>query len=423
MDRQQILHLLKYEPYKIGHFIGLKDLNELNNEWIRSFLYSTDDQTLQSHRGSYKTTCLGLFLSIHTITRPNENIMMFRKTDTDVAEVFRLVKNILRDPVMQKISTVLYDKPIEFNRLTSTEIHTNLSSSSKGASQIVGSGLFSSITGKHADIVITDDIVNVKDRISSSERERTKLSYMELQNIKNRGGRFINTGTPWHVEDAFTLMPNLKKYDCYSTGLISQEEIMRLRGTMSDSLFSANYELKHIADADAMFKSPNWCKTPELLNGGISHVDASYGGADGTAFTIINRLDDGRIIALGKRWNKHIDDCRSEIRLIHNYYKCGSIFNELNADKGYLAKELKKDGLLVRSYNENMNKYVKIATYLKKYWNDIYWLEDTDHEYIQEILDYTEFAEHDDSPDSIASLLRESEKSMKLQVKTFKGGI
>ena len=53
-----------------------------------------------------------------------------------------------------------------------------------------------------------------------------------------------------------------------------------------------------------------------------------------------------------------------------------------------------------------MNKYIKISSYLKAYWNKIEWLEDTDPDYMNEILDYTENAEHDDSPDSAASMIR-----------------
>ena len=73
-----------------------------------------------------------------------------------------------------------------------------------GSYQLLGIGLRASITGKHAYYVITDDICNLTDRISRAERERTKLQYDELQNIRNRGGRIINLGTPWHKEDVFT---------------------------------------------------------------------------------------------------------------------------------------------------------------------------------------------------------------------------
>ena len=54
-----------------------------------------------------------------------------------------------------------------------------------------------------------------------------------------------------------------------------------------------------------------------------------------------------------------------------------------------------------------MNKFIKISSFLKKYWKDIIFIEDTDPEYISEILDYTENAEHDDSPDSLASAIRQ----------------
>ena len=85
--KKQTLDLIYYEPYKIGHWVGFHDLTELHNEWLRSFLYAEEDQTLLAHRGAYKTTVLSLFLAIHTVIDPNENVMFFRKTDDDVTEV------------------------------------------------------------------------------------------------------------------------------------------------------------------------------------------------------------------------------------------------------------------------------------------------------------------------------------------------
>ena len=409
-SKKAVLDLLWNEPYKIGHWVGFKDLTTLHNEWLRSFLYADKDQTLLAHRGSYKTTDLSLFLAIHTVTEPNENVMFFRKTDDDVTEVLVQTQKIMKAGCMQQIVRTLYGTNLQFLKENNSEIHTNLCTSTKGVSQIVGLGIGTSITGKHADIVVTDDIVNLKDRISKAERERTKTQYMELQNIKNRGGRFINTGTPWHKEDAISIMPNVRRYDCYSTGLITRGKLEELRQSMSDSLFAANYELKHIADKDAMFRNPQFTGDRKSIYGGIAHIDAAYGGEDGTAYTAFNRLKDGRIIGLGKRWNKHVDDCLSEIRILHRDLQLGSVSCERNADKGYLAKELSEMGFLVDPYSESMNKFLKISTHLRSNWKNITWLEDTDPEYINEILDYSEFAEHDDSPDSAASLLRKYDK-------------
>lgn len=419
--KQAVLDLLWNEPYKIGHWVGFKDLTTLHNEWLRSFLYANEDQTLLAHRGSYKTTDLSLFLAIHTVIKPNENVMFFRKTDDDVTEVITQAQKVLQSGAVQKMAYSLYGSDLQLTKANNSEIHTNFCTSTKGISQVVGLGIGTSITGKHADIVITDDIVNLKDRISKAERERTKTQYMELQNICNRGGRFINTGTPWHKEDAISIMPNVKRYDCYSTGLISREKLEQLRQSMSDSLFAANYELKHIADKDALFSNPQFIDNAALIYDGICHIDAGYNGEDGTAFTIMKETAGG-IVALGKRWDRHVDECLDPISALHKRFRAGTIYCEDNADKGYLRKEIKQRGLPCSGYHESTNKFIKISTHLKKAWKDIRWLEETDPEYINEILDFTEFADHDDSPDSAASLIRQIEGKA-IKVNLFKGGI
>lgn len=402
---KQYLNLIKTEPVKFGHWTGFNDLIDIHNEWIKSFLFAKEDQTLLAHRGSYKTTCLAIAIAFLIVLQPNKNIIFFRKTDSDVIEIVLQVQKLLLNDYFQKLAYVLYSVEITLIKASGFEIDTNLKTSSRGTSQLLGSGIKASITGKHGDIIITDDIVNVRDRISRAERELIKLQYQELQNVKNRGGRFINTGTPWHKEDAISKMPNVSKYGVHDTGLINKEQEQHLRGNMSPSLFAANYELKHIADADAMFSSPKFTNKINLIHNGVGHVDASYGGADGTAYTVF-KVHGDRIIGFGKRWEKHVDDCLNEIVTYHKEFRTGTIHLERNADKGYLTRELNKRKAFAQDYHESQNKFIKITTYLRKYWNQIEWLEDTDPEYLSEILDYTENAEHDDAPDSAASLLR-----------------
>ena len=404
-EKSNYIDLILDEPYKIGHWVGFEDLTSLHNEWIQMMMFSKSDETLLAHRGSYKTTCLSIAIALLMLLKPNMTIIFLRKTDTDVKEVINQVTKILKSPTVFYLCQKIYGVDIALTEESSFNITTNLFTSTKGASQLLGLGIKSSITGKHADLVITDDIVNLKDRISKAERDLTKAAYMELQNIKNRTGRILNTGTTWHKEDAISIMPNKHVFDCYNTGLIDRKQLEAIRQSMTPSLFAANYELKHIADEDALFTNPIFTDKNELIYNGICHIDASYGGADGTAFTIVKKVDDGFIV-FGKRWNKHVDDCLDEIGLLKEKYLGGSISCERNADKGYLAKELKKRKHVVYEYDEKMNKFIKISTYLRSNWGKIKFLEDTDPEYINEILDYTEDAEHDDSPDSLASILR-----------------
>lgn len=405
MTKEQILNLLWENPIQIGYWVGFKDLTEMHNEWLKSFLYEDEDQTLQGHRGSYKTTTLSLFFALHAIEKPNEPTMFFRKTGGDVAEIIRQTSNILHSAYIQEIVRILYGKDLVFYKDSNSEIHTNLATAIKGSSQLIGLGIGTSITGKHADVVVTDDIVNVKDRISQAERERTKIAYQELQNIKNRGGRFINTGTPWHKEDCFTLMPNPKKYDCYSTGLMSQEQIDELKLHMTPSLFAANYELKYIADENVLFSEPKQGANAEHVKNGICQLDSAFYGEDYTAFTIMT-YENGTYYVFGKLWRRHVEDCYGEILNLYTQFMCGKMYIEKNADKGMVSRDLRNIGIRTVNYNESMNKHIKISTYLKAIWHEVVFVEGTDAEYIEQICDYTEEAEHDDAPDSASSLAR-----------------
>ena len=82
------------------------------------------------------------------------------------------------------------------------------------------------------------------------------------------------------------------------------------------------------------------------------------------------------------------------------------VYVETNGDKGFLEKEIKQMDHWARGYPETENKLIKISTHLRKWWPHIVFAEGTDPEYIDQILDYTENAEHDDAPDSAACLCR-----------------
>lgn len=405
MNKTQAVDFLAREPYKYGRLIGFENLSELHNEWIVEMLRGKDDITIQAHRGSYKTTCASIALALTIILLPNKRTMFMRKTDGDTREVMKQVQKILLDPHTQYFVQTIYGINLKMQTQSVAEISTNLTTDIKGTAQLVGIGIGGSITGKHFDRIFTDDIVNVSDRVSKAERERTKIVYQELQNVRNKGGRIVNTGTPWHKEDCFSIMPAPRKYDCYTTGLLSKEELDGLRQSMLPSLFAANYELKHIPSEDVIFTTPNTGADPSLVEQGICHIDAAYYGEDFTAFTIVNRID-GKYYVYGRIWRRHVDDVSDEIIRLRKAFNGGKIYCEDNGDKGYLAKALRNKGELVGTYHESMNKYLKITTYLKDQWTNVVFVKGTDEAYINQICDYNENAEHDDAPDSLASLMR-----------------
>lgn len=409
MTRDQAVAFLRDKPYKYAHLLGFTKLTKLHNEWIIQMVRGKKDHTLQGSRGTYKTTCVSVALAIILILLPNKRNLFMRKTDTDVKEVIKQVQKILEADVTQVLVQAIYGVSLRMNVQTATEITTNLTSDIKGTNQLVGIGIGSSLTGKHFDNIFTDDIVNITDRISKAEREKTKIIYQELQNIKNRdGGRIFNTGTPWHQDDAFSIMPDAEKYDCYHERIreiLTQEELDDIKSKMLPSLFAANYELRFIASEQVIFADPQKGADQGKVMNGTMHLDSAFYGEDYTAWGIMTHIG-GKYYLYGRMKRAHVEDCYQDIQADYNRFLCTKLWNETNADKGMVGKDLKKLNIRAALYHENMNKYLKIVTYLKAIWPDLVFVDGTDPEYIQQITDYFEDADHDDAPDNAACLAR-----------------
>lgn len=419
MTKQQAVDFLKNKPYLFGHMLGFDKLSEIHNDWIKNMVFGRGDISLAASRQTYKTTCDSIALALIIILLPNKRTLFMRKTDSDVKEIIAQVSKILKDQHTEFFVNAIYGVKIKILSESAMHISTNLMTDMRGTAQLLGIGTNSSLTGKHFDRIFTDDIINLKDRISQAERERTKLIYQELQNIKNRDGRIINTLTIWHKQDASLLMPNLVKYDCYHPEIkkiITAEQLQDIKSKMTPALFACNYELKIIADEDLLFGERPTGASIENIFGADCHIDSAFGGEDYTAFTAMSYRD-GCFYVYGKCWRKHIENCYNDIYTDYVKYQLGKCRTETNADKGFVARDLKrKFGMRMATYHEGMNKHIKISTFLKAIWDKVIFVKGTDDEYIEQILDYSAEAEHDDCADSAASLARKLYKKAGIRV-------
>lgn len=401
-----VLDDLRDHPENYLRLMGFGRRCPVYGDWMREMMFGTSDYTLQAFRGSGKTTCVSAALALKVLLYPNRKVAFFRKTDQDTKEVIFQVQKMLASSETQALSVQVWGVPLRMLVATQSMITTNLTSDPRGAAQLTGMGIGGSVTGKHYDEIFTDDIVNLKDRTSRADRERTKAFYMELQNIKNRGGRIMNTGTPWHVDDCFSIMPEPHRWDYRSMPeVMSKEEGDKIRERMTPSLFAANYELRHIPSDDIIFTHPKTGAPIHMAEQGEAHVDAAYYGEDFTAFSLVAKHD-GRYYVYGRLWRKHVDDVTPMICEEMRRLRALRLHMETNSDKGYSIKRFRAEGFKTLPYAEKHNKHVKIVTYLKSAWPDVIFCEGTDQAYIDQICDYTEDADHDDAPDSLASLIQ-----------------
>ena len=147
MTRQQAIKFLKEKPYKFGHMVGFTKLTPLHNQWMRKMLkVNGEEYTLLAHRGSYKTTCVAIVLALIMILLPRLRILFIRKTDTNVKEIIRQVRNILLHLKTQVFVRAIWNVDLKLTKDTDNELSTNLCTDTKGTSQLLGVGIGSVFT-------------------------------------------------------------------------------------------------------------------------------------------------------------------------------------------------------------------------------------------------------------------------------------
>jgi len=411
-------HLIKIReyPHLLGNLIGKDKLKEIHSEWIT---YAWDDvkhKSLQAHRGSYKTTAITIVGAIWWLLfNPNDRIAIVRKGFTDASDCVKSIRSAFQLPILCGLFEYAHGLSPKLFVKRDARLTFNFKRKSTPEGSIDAYGLETNLTGKHYDKIITDDIITLKDRISSTEREKTKEFVREMRtNIIDPGKSFVGVGTPWHkldawgeVKDSIEVMPRpIKKYSIMDCDILNEEEIQQKKSVTTPSLFAANYLLQHMSSEESIFKEP-FFKEWNYSYEGRAHLDAKYWGTDTNALTIMAKKPDGRIQAVGFTFNENVKEKYGFIYHKWLNYRTGTMYNESNADKAFLADELSKMGIPVQSYHESMNKHVKITSWLLKYWNLIDWDYRTDDEYLCQIVEYIEGASVDDAPDSAASLLRE----------------
>lgn len=379
---------------------------------------------LMSHRGAYKTTAITeAGIIYYLLFHPNDRIALIRETFTEAASTLETIKKYMQDPAVQSMFTYAHNgrEPVAV-RSPFGSVTYNFKHSITKEGSIDAFGINQVPTGRHYDRILCDDIVTIKDRLSRAHREMVKQGVLEIMtNIIDPGKSCFFVGTPWHHDDAWSMMneekeliiPEPWKFRPADTGILSPEELMKKRKTTTASLFAINYMLDtSVKDEGQIFDEPifgqwDWNLRPTRIHG---HLDAAWDGTCTNALTIMAERPDGLIQAYGKVFPGTFDSCKYPVSNICKERNVRNFHMEKNPDKGMAGGELRKiPGFpTVHLYTESMNKDIKIVSFLKKFWERIIWDPNTDPEYLNQITDYRPGQEPCDAPDSGASLLRQA---------------
>jgi hypothetical protein len=414
---RKILGRLAEKPHLLGHIMGYKKLGEIHSDWIKYQWLNPAESVLQAPRGSYKSVA-DIIVGTHwwLLFHPDHRIIISRKTHTQSAEAIQEIRKQYESDNVRNLYWDLFKIDNLKGERWSDNIGIDLSTKTRITKEpsVMPIGLGGAVTGYHCERFKCDDIVTIADRYSKAERLRTMNFIKELVNIPDRdGGKTSYTGTPWHKEDAFSMLPKGKVYTVHTPRLrreipdYTDENLAAIKRRLGISLYSANYELKHIADEDRLFGEPifqDWKFGTSL----IGYLDPAYSGENHTALTFAGRLPESKKIQVrGYVWDRHVNQCYKEIVTLCHRFRVGTLFVEINADQGQAYKDLfaLRKGLC-KPVREKMNKHARIVAFVLGNWEHLVFPHDVEGDWMNEVMDYQEGQEPDDAPDSLAGSIR-----------------
>ncbi len=414
-------------PHKLGHLLGFDKLSEVHSEWIKLFINVplSGQLVLQAHRNSYKTTSGLVALTLLYMLYPDIRILILRKS---ISNAEKLVM------AMQKIFSSDIVRAWMYNRHGLTSLETAIWSRSQLTiackkkitvePSLQAMGIGTSSTGTHFDYIWSDDIVTDDDRYSIAERENTKNQVYELANIIEPLGSRVFTGTTWHHDDAFSILPEPKRYPIGSVKIVGIDDrwIEEQKKSMPNSLWCANYELKHVFDGDVIgaFRTiPKF--TSQYL---VAFIDSSYSDkrkSDHTACAIVGFVANPaqpknywNIEFTGMSWEKSItnaDVIRDLLNFLHKFQPIDTCLESQLGDSTQifidkLIQTEKDMKLEPRNHwtwkHQKSNKHERISMSVDANKDRIFVLDGTNQSYLKYIMDYSKGETHDDEPDSLA---------------------
>ena len=244
-QQKNLLDRIKNEGHKIGHLIGYKDLNEFHAKLINEIVCGKQNVSYCIHRCAYTSSTVCLGIALHILTKPDDKILLIVKNNVDVQNRLETIKQILESDEFQSLSCILWSRKYKYE--VKIDKYNNLRITLGTIPWNYQLKIISSVhplAGLHEkDLYIIDDIVNFSDVCSKQVSNHTLEVFNTVRKYaEDKRRRYILTGSTWCYDDIFQYS-NDEDYifDCYSTGLLTEERISEIRKYISPSIFTAQY--------------------------------------------------------------------------------------------------------------------------------------------------------------------------------------
>lgn len=253
---------------------GRRLVDPAYHRWLCDILSTDKDIMVIVPRRHMKTTWVKIKLIQNLLKNPFIRQAMYSSTSTLVEQELASVKRMLQNPLLMSLFPEVIPDPgkkgtgWQTNRAGELTLYRNPEDGAAPQEcQIEVYGAGATVTGKHFDIHIYDDLINEKTTGTMEQLAKTRDWYGYIQGVLEPGGQEIYIGTPYHHEDLTVWIEREGIYDrivkrgyrengkiVYS--YFTEATIKKLQKRMTSYQFSCQFECQPIPREDQPFPPP-----------------------------------------------------------------------------------------------------------------------------------------------------------------------
>lgn len=187
-----------------------KRLDPRFHKWLASKMESNKDTMILVPRGHMKSTFAKIRVVQLILQNPMIRIGLFSRTAGLVEEQLADIKRLLATPLLRRYFPELIPEPGKnfknWQKSTQNSFTTRRKSEWGRIPQeemVEAWGLGATITGRHYDVVVLDDIINEQSISTPEQMQKVRDYYSYLQAIKEPDGFELIVGTRYHYSDIY----------------------------------------------------------------------------------------------------------------------------------------------------------------------------------------------------------------------------
>lgn len=262
--------MLGYKDWDVCH----DDLEKFLAGWARK-------KAILLPRGHLKTSLVTIAKSIQFILRdPNVRILIANQVWDRARDILREIKGHLEAGVLPQMFGHFAS-----HKWTEDSVVVRQRRKVHKEPTIMTTGVEAETTGGHYDVIFLDDLVGLQNSQTPEQLEKAKRFRRSMINLLEPGGKIIEIGTRWHLNDTFSEILEKEKdyYDVHVRRIVEDGKVIfpkkfskrfdrnkktwvddptgtcmdyvdHLRASMPSNEFSAQYMNEPIDDASRIFR-------------------------------------------------------------------------------------------------------------------------------------------------------------------------